>query len=155
MVLGVVLCAATSDAYIKSKGKLATPEHRLLLAAVGGFFIPVGLILYGWTFRGSIHWIVPLVGTALVGFGMMATVVQAESYLVDAYTEQSAAAVAAVAIERAIIGAVLPLAGPPLYDRLGLGWGNSLLAFVALALMPVPLLFMKYGAGLRIRWPIQ
>jgi hypothetical protein len=36
-----------------------------------------------------------------------------------------------------------------MYSALGLGWGNSLLAFIALALCPVPLLFARYGAAIR------
>lgn len=71
------------------------------------------------------------------------------NYLVDAYTLHSASAMAANTVLRSVIGAVLPLAGGPMYDALGLGWGNSLLAFIALALSPVPLLFYKYGERIR------
>lgn len=37
----------------------------------------------------------------------------------------------------------------PRYNTLGLGWGNSLLAFIALAMCPIPLLFYCYGEKLR------
>lgn len=67
------------------------------------------------------------------------------TYLLDAYPNYSASAVAASTILRSLFSAILPLAGPPMYDRLGLGWGNSLLAFIALALGGVPLLFCHYG----------
>ena len=122
---------------------------------LGSFLIPIGLFIYGWTLRAGVPWIVPLIGSAILGFGLMATVVPAESFLVDAYTSQSASAVAACSFLRAISGAVLPLAGPPLYARLGLGWGSSLLAFVAIALTPVPILFLKYGAQATRRWHLQ
>lgn len=36
-----------------------------------------------------------------------------------------------------------------MYDRLGLGWGNSVLGFIALAFGSVPWLFFKYGETLR------
>jgi hypothetical protein len=36
-----------------------------------------------------------------------------------------------------------------MYNVLGLGWGNSLLGFVAVAMMPLPFLVMKYGEKLR------
>ncbi|MCJ1404639.1 hypothetical protein MMC11_007865 [Xylographa trunciseda] len=146
MVAGVILCGATSDAYIKKKGTRATPEHRLPPMILGSFVFPVGLFIYGWTLRAGIPWIIPLIGSAVMGFGLLVTVIPAESYLVDAYTSQSAAAVAACSSLKSVSGAVLPLAGPPLYARLGLGWGSSLLAFVAIALTPVPILFMKYGS---------
>jgi hypothetical protein len=70
-------------------------------------------------------------------------------YLVDTYTLYSASALAAATILRSLFGAFLPLAGPPLYDALGLGWGNSTLGFIAVALIPVPFLFIRYGEAIR------
>lgn len=70
-------------------------------------------------------------------------------YLVDVYTLYAASALAATNILRSLFGAFLPLAGAPLYERLGLGWGNSALGFIAVALIPVPFLFIKYGEAIR------
>jgi len=72
--------------------------------------------------------------------------------LVDAFPVHAASASAAGSILRSIAGAVVPLAGPPLYRALNLGWGNSLLGFIAMAFLPVPLLLMKFGARSRTRW---
>jgi hypothetical protein len=77
------------------------------------------------------------------------------TYLVDTFTRYAASAVAAMTVLRAILGAVLPLVGLPMYNRLGLGWGNSLLAFVALALCPVSYLFFVYGERLRTHPKLQ
>lgn len=76
-------------------------------------------------------------------------------YLVDVFTTYAASALAANAVVRSVAGAVLPLAGLPMYEKLGLGWGNSLLAFIAVALIPIPWLFMKHGAYLRKRFEIK
>lgn len=35
------------------------------------------------------------------------------------------------------------------YEKLGIDWATSLLAFVSLALLPVPWLFFKYGSLIR------
>ncbi len=70
-------------------------------------------------------------------------------YLVHTYGRYSASAIAASKVLQSIGGAVLPLAGEPLYNRLGLGWGNSVVAFIALAFVPVPWLFFRYGPALR------
>ena len=72
-----------------------------------------------------------------------------------AYTKYAASAIAASSVLRSIAGALVPLAGIPLYDRLGLGWGNSLLAFVSLGLGGLPLLFCRYGEGWRKGFPIE
>jgi hypothetical protein len=37
-----------------------------------------------------------------------------------------------------------------MYEALGLGWGNSLLGFFALAMVPLPILFWKNGERFRI-----
>lgn len=71
------------------------------------------------------------------------------TYLADAYTIYAASAIAANAVLRSIFGALLPLGGPSMYRALGLGWGNSLLGFIALALIPVPMVLYKYGERIR------
>jgi hypothetical protein len=38
-----------------------------------------------------------------------------------------------------------------MYAKLGYGWGNSLLGFVALLLIPIPLVFGRYGKRMR-KW---
>jgi hypothetical protein len=53
---------------------------------------------------------------------------------------------------RSLIGALMPLGGLDMYQKLGLGWGNSLLAFICLAMVPVPVLLYFYGRTLRRRF---
>lgn len=72
-------------------------------------------------------------------------------YLIDAYTTYAASAVAANTVLRSLVGGLLPLAGLSMYDALGLGWGNSLIAFIALALTPIPFVFYIWGERLRNR----
>lgn len=72
-------------------------------------------------------------------------------YLVDAYVEFAASAIAASTVFRALLGALLPLAGRKMYSTLGLGWGTSLLAFIAVAMIPVPVVFYKRGERIRQR----
>jgi hypothetical protein len=75
-----------------------------------------------------------------------------QTYLVDAYENYSASALAASTILRSLMGAVIPLAGRGMYAKMGLGWGNSLLAFITLAMLPLPWMFYRYGEGLRKRY---
>ena len=148
---GVLVCGVTLDWYLKRKAAtgVTKPEHRLPLLVIGGFLIPVGLFVYGWTLEARVHWIVPILSTVLIGFGLIATTIPTSTYLVDVFEIYAASAIAAVGMLKYTAGAVLPLAGPPLYARLGLGWGNSVLGLIALVLMPAPLLLMRYGERLR------
>ena len=70
-------------------------------------------------------------------------------YLVDAYTIYAASATAANTILRCLLAALLPLAGPAMYAKLNYGWGNSLLGFIAVAFIPVPFIFYRYGQRIR------
>lgn len=71
-------------------------------------------------------------------------------YLVQSFgSEAGASAIAVNMIVRYIAGAFLPLAGPPMYEKLGYGWGNSLLGFLGIAFMPLPWALVKYGEKIR------
>ena len=131
------------------------PEDRLLPVVVGGVAIPIALFVYGWTIEARIHWIVPILATTFLGFGVSATTMPAQTYVVDAYGIYAASAVAAVAVLRCCSGAFLPLAGPAMYARFGIGWGNSFLGFIALALVPAPLLLMRFGERMRKKEQIE
>ena len=70
-------------------------------------------------------------------------------------TTLSASALAAAVCLRSILGATLPLAGPSMYRTMGLGWGNTLLGFVCLVFVPVPILFLKFGRKIREKYPVK
>ena len=70
----------------------------------------------------------------------------------EAFPASTASASASSFLLRGLFAFAFPLFGPTLYTRLGYGWGNSLLGFVALAIaVPVPVVLWKYGERLRKR----
>jgi hypothetical protein len=69
--------------------------------------------------------------------------------MVDAYTIHAASVSAASTVFRSLLGALIPLAGNSMYDALGIGWGTSVLGFIAVAFMPMPLIFWRYGERIR------
>lgn len=112
---------------------------RLLVMLPATILVPAGLFMYGWTLQARAPWIVPLIGTGLVGFGLAVTMTCTFSYMVDRFGKHAASALAAPICLRNLFGAFLPLAGPILYKNLGYGWGNSLLGFLAIAFAVAPL----------------
>ncbi|KAK9241877.1 major facilitator superfamily domain-containing protein [Lipomyces tetrasporus] len=128
------------------------PEYRLWLLLVLSPMDIIGLLIYGWTVRYAVHWIVPLIGTFCLGIGIFATFSPTTSYLVDAYTIYAASANSASTMVRSLGGAFLPLAGPRMYAALGYGWGNTLLALIMLAITPAPFLMYFKGESLRKRF---
>lgn len=153
MFMGLFAFAATSDrlvAHLIAKNKSERkPEYRLPIMMVGALFVPIGLFWYGWSAEKHLHYVMPIVGTGFVGCGLILTFMPISVYLVDAFTMYAASAMAANTVLRSLVGAFLPLAGPKMYTALGLGWGNSTLGFIALALWPVSLLFYLYGERIR------
>ncbi|KAJ5109075.1 MFS multidrug transporter [Penicillium angulare] len=152
VLLGLFVIGAVSDRIIKTQSAHSgtmKPEYRLPPLVVGAFFIPAGLFLYGWSAYYKMPWIVPVIGTALVGIGNIAVYMCITSYLVDAFTLYAASALAANTVIRCILGALLPLAGQSMYQSMGLGWGNSLLGFIAVVCIPVPPLMIWYGERMR------
>jgi len=73
----------------------------------------------------------------------------ASTYLIDAYTVYAASATAASTVFRSLLGALLPLAGNSMYNAMGVGWGTSLLGFIAVAFIPLPFIFWKFGQRIR------
>ncbi|KAI3390836.1 hypothetical protein diail_8554 [Diaporthe ilicicola] len=151
---GLLYIAKFSDRNLKKRaaaGKTVTPEDRLplIITLPGALTFPIGLFLYGWTVEYKVHWIVPMIGTAITGFGSILIFVGIQTYLIDAFEGYAASVVGANAVLRGTAGALLPLSGLSLYDALGWGWGNSLLAFITLAFAPLPLVMGFYGAKLR------
>jgi MFS family permease len=150
-IAGVAVFGTASDTIVKrmAKGGEMKPEYRLPPMIPGTAMIPLGLIIYGWTAQYYVHWFVPLLGTFFVGVGVITVFIPVASYLVDAYPAHAASATAATTVFRSMGGALLPLAGPKMYQKLDQGWGNTLLAGIALGVMPMIWLTMKYGERLR------
>ncbi|KAJ9635580.1 hypothetical protein H2204_005754 [Knufia peltigerae] len=152
MVLGLAVFGSTSDKRLKKKKEKegqVEPEFHLQALIPAALCIPVGLFWYGWSAEKKIHWIMPILGTTWVGFAMTGVFFAIQMYLIDCYPLYVASVTASNTVVRSLVGAFLPLAGRPLYDRLGLAWGNAVLAFIALAMVPLPFIFLKYGAWLR------
>ncbi|KAL9948791.1 hypothetical protein ACHAPW_002121 [Verticillium nonalfalfae] len=154
MMFGVVTFVSLSDFMIKhwqAKGGEVTPEVRLTPALVMpcAIVLPVGLFIYGWSAEHRVHWIVPMLGVVVFSCGLMGVMICVQNYLLDTYPRYAASVTAAVAVLRSLAGALLPLGGLQMYDALGLGWGNSLLAFLSVAMIPLPLVFFVFGNRLR------
>ncbi|KAE8450754.1 hypothetical protein EG329_005667 [Mollisiaceae sp. DMI_Dod_QoI] len=155
MFIGLIGFSKLSDRTLKRRAKEGDgemkPEYRLPLMMYSSPVLPIGFFLYGWSAQAHTHWIVPIIGTGIIGVGIICIFLAVQTYLVDSFPTYAASVLSANTVLRCIVGAILPLAGDSMYATLGLGWGNSLLAFIALAFIPVPWLFYQYGEQLRKR----
>lgn len=97
------LCSATVAATQQDKiyrylsrrnGDNGEPEYRLVLTQIGMIIMPIGLVVFGWTAHAEVHWMGPLVGQALIAFGLMLAFNSIQNFIIDAFFPYSAAGVA-------------------------------------------------------------
>jgi hypothetical protein len=183
LFLGAQLCAPLQDRiYVALKKRYnvaqGRPEFRIPMMIPGAISVPLGLLIYGWSAQRVTHWIVPDIGVAIFNFGVVSPKylmkgLQSQSsvtiadtmnqivgfqciqgYFVDTYTRYAASAVAAGTVLRSIAGFGFPLFGQKLFDALDYGWGNTVLALIAVSIgWPAPLLLWRYGPALRKKSP--
>lgn len=84
-----------------------------------------------------------------IGAGFNIIFQQCLNYLVDVYGPYSASAVSANNFLRSLMACGLPLAARPMFLRLGVGPAASVLGGISCLALPVPWIFMRYGAALR------
>ncbi|KAF2212828.1 hypothetical protein CERZMDRAFT_121117 [Cercospora zeae-maydis SCOH1-5] len=152
-IIGLAALGYGSDRLIKylraKNGGPQKPEYRLPPLITAAPLIGIGLLIYGFCVKYHVFWFWPIFGTMFTGIGMIIGFMAVMTYLVDVYGIYAASAVAANTVLRSIFGGVFPLFALQMYDALGLDWGNALLAFLAFAISPIPVLFWIYGERIR------
>lgn len=154
MVFAIIYTIPENGRYQRVQEKnngIAPPEARLPPAIVGCIAVPIGLFWFAWTNQTSIHWVVSIAAGIPFGFGMVLLFLSIMNYLIDAYTIFAASVLAANSVIRSCFGAAFPLFTSYMYADLGTNWASSIPAFLALACVPFPFLFYKYGSAIRSR----
>ncbi|KAJ5628135.1 hypothetical protein N7490_010363, partial [Penicillium lividum] len=137
---------------LAANNNVPIPEWRLPPSILGGVCFTVGLFWFGWTgWTKSIHWMAPTASGVITGFGIYVIFLQCFNYLIDSYLTFAASVFAANTIIRSSVGAAFPLFSKQMFNNLGVQWAGTLLGCLALIMVPIPLLFIKYGPALRRR----
>lgn len=138
---------------IRHKG-IGAPEFRIPLLVPSSILIPIGLVWYGWTGDKQTHWILPNIGAFIFCFGTIMGMQVMQTYTIDAYPRYAASAIATINVAKSITGFAFPLFAPAMYDGLGYGWGNAILAIASLVIGAIasPILWW-YGSKLRSKSP--
>lgn len=134
----------------------AIPEDRLPGMLIGGPFVPISLFIFGWTSPpyvavGSGTWVGPVAAGIPFGFGMVLVYFSANAYLIEAFPDYVASALAAKTVVRSGAGAAMPLFISIMFRAIGNGPAASILAAVAVVLATIPFGFAKWGQAIRSR----
>lgn len=160
MFIGVVI-GGVSTFFIELKYKRAnekkgikpTPEQKLLPMIIGGPFFSAGLFWVGWSgaYAESVHWIVPSIGLGCLGIGLIMVFLPCFTYIIDCYLLFAASALAGNTLLRSGLAAAFPLFSRQMFLNMKIQWAATLLGCFAALMIPVPILFYKYGRMLRQR----
>lgn len=146
---GILVCNKFIDRIYINLGKTHSstpqPEYRLPFMIVGAVCLPPVIWLYGWA--PDSHWPVWLLfmSVGLSGVSLIICSISLSSYIVDAFGLYSASAMTMILLVRCLMGTLLPLAIPPLTEEVGLGYAFLILAAACVAVIPLPIVMMRYG----------
>lgn len=156
MLAGGLLNIYMDKRYLKAmkinNGK-PVPEERLPPVMVGSVCFTVGLFWLGWAggFGNRVHWIVPTIGMAPLGAGVILILKPCIGYIIECYLPSAASALAANTFLRSAFGAAFPLFARQMFVNMQIKWASTLAGFIAAILIPVPFLFYKYGRIIRAK----
>ncbi|KAH9958330.1 MFS general substrate transporter [Russula dissimulans] len=137
---------------IKPKGRrLNEAERRLTVVIPACVAMPISLLWLGWTSGPETHWFIPALAGVLFGYSLMGIFISLFAYMTHIYSIYSSSAAAANTLARSIFGAIFPIVTRSIINAIGTKWGLSIFAFISVGLLPIPLIFIRYGKGLRAR----
>jgi hypothetical protein len=129
------------------------PEYRLFFVSVEALFLPVGLLLVGYSARGDVSPAGPAIGLGIATMGIFSIYLASFTYLADVYGPYVSSALAAQSFCRNVAAGVLPLLTSTMFQGLGIRATVSILGGIGLALGVVPWIFLNWGMAIRHRSP--
>ncbi|KAK2049725.1 major facilitator superfamily transporter [Colletotrichum somersetense] len=131
------------------------PEATARVMTIGAVLTPIGQLVFSWTcLPATIHWAIPIAFGIPFGAGNTISFIYGSNYLAGAYGIYAASALAGNAVMRSMFGGTLPLAGQAMYKALTPQWAGTLCGLLELALIPIPLIFWRYGERIRAKSPV-
>ncbi|KAI5456083.1 major facilitator superfamily domain-containing protein [Mariannaea sp. PMI_226] len=126
------------------------PQENVLLPGLPTSFGPtLGLFMFAWTARASIHWIVPTVGISIYAGSVFIVLQCMFLYIPLSYPQYAASLFAANDFFRSALASGSILFAHPLYQNLGFSKGTSLLGGLSVVGIIGMWLLFFYGAKLR------
>lgn len=154
IVLAAVLVLATDNRlYVKQAeaqgGKPLAPERRLYVMFVGALLFSGGMFWFAWTSYSSVSIWATLVGSGTSMAGIFLVILSSLTYLTETYTVRSANALAITITFQSFFGLGCAMFVEQLYDAVNPRWGGTVLAFISVVFVPVPIVLWWWGPAIR------
>lgn len=133
------------------KNGLRAQENRLVPALFACFGPTIGLFMFAWTARESIHWIAPTIGIVIYGASVFVVMQCIFVYVPLSYPQYAASLFAGNDFLRSALACGSIMFARPLFINLGVAKGVSLLGGLSVIGIIGMFLLWIYGARLRAR----
>lgn len=138
---------------LREMGGKSIPENRVQMGKIAAIIFPLSLFWFAWTTYTSVHFIVPIIASAFWGWSFYTLILMTYTYTEDSYRVYSASALAGIGLVRNLAGGGFPLFARQMFINEGYQWAGTILAFLAVVLVPIPFVLARYGRALRLRSP--
>ena len=130
---------------------LGLPENRLIPALLGCILPPLGLFIFAWTSNRHVHWVVSLIGVTIYNMGIFVVFQCIFIYIPLSYPQYTASLLAGNSLGRSSLSVAAILFSRPMFLRLGIGRGVSLLASLTVGCVAGMYALWYWGGRLRAR----
>lgn len=127
------------------------PEYRLWAFIPSAIIMPGGLIMYGATAAHGLHWIAPVFGMGLVGFGLSVGGTVTMSYILDSYKEIDTQVITTIILLRNIIGFGISFGIQSWIEGMGLQNTFIFVGCLSFAVTIFAVFFIVFGKRMRRR----
>ena len=121
MFIGCLLGGRLSDMTSRYYDEKNYPESRLLPAAIFSILVPIGLIIYGWTFQHQVSVAGPIIGLVTLGLGRATVQPCIFAYLTIKKRKEASGASSANTILNFCAAGIGVTVAVPLNDAIGIG----------------------------------
>ncbi|KAI0091571.1 MFS general substrate transporter [Irpex rosettiformis] len=149
-IFGLIIYIYVQEPAYRKYHATRGPEARLYTAMGEGVCLAGSLFMYAWCTFPSVPWITLCIAITLTEMSSFTIYLAVFTYLADCYGTFASSALAGQSLSRNLFGMAFPLFTAQMYDKLTYHWANTMFAFLALAMAPVPFSFFK-GPVLRAR----
>ncbi|KAF3926881.1 hypothetical protein ABW20_dc0104632 [Dactylellina cionopaga] len=126
-------------------------EARLPPMIAAAVAMVAALFMFAWTAGLGISWIAPVISGSFFGYAALGLFVPQITYITDCFPKVAASASGANGLIRYTMGCIFPLVSRMMVDNLEVKWAMTLLGGIAALMLPLPFIFMRYGAKTRAR----
>ncbi|TCD71981.1 hypothetical protein EIP91_000113 [Steccherinum ochraceum] len=126
-------------------------ENSLKVVVSAVILMPVSLFWFAWSSGHEVYWLSAALAGIPFGYATVIIFFAFVSYLTHTYGVYATSAQSANSFVRSIVASVFPIAANSINRELGTKWGMSMFGFISLGLIPIPLVFIRYGPKFRAR----